>query len=106
MNDKPTFEDDPRTGVFTTRHVLAGAPIRLVSHDLEGDWQFLCDCTTDTADGRLVCLQDIIRRDATVAEVADLPIGWWATRDTIGGPWARKPRPDWEADEDADPTQS
>jgi len=45
------------TGVFTTRQVLEGLePVREVYHDRDGDWQFLCGTTLNTADLKLVCL--------------------------------------------------
>jgi hypothetical protein len=38
------FPDPPDTGVFTTRQVFDdGVLLSLVSHDADGDWQFLHD---------------------------------------------------------------
>ena len=37
------FSDAPNTACFTCRHVLEeNRPIRYVSHDEDGYWQFLC----------------------------------------------------------------
>lgn len=37
------FSDTPNTACFTCRHVLEeNRPIRYVSHDEDGYWQFLC----------------------------------------------------------------
>lgn len=37
----------------------------------------------------LVSLKTIVQIDPTVLEVADLPPGWQATRDTAESPWKR-----------------
>jgi hypothetical protein len=87
------FEDGPNTATITTVHVLEGKlPIQFVSHDADdGAWQFLCGTTTDERDGRLVGLGQIVEIDPTVAELADLPLGWRAWRDAPGAPWQRTP---------------
>lgn len=87
------FKDDLRLGVITTARVLAGSPIVMVSHDAnDGGWQFLCGTTNDPADGRIVHLEEIVAMDPTVAEVADLPLGWVAFRASVGGEWTREPQ--------------
>lgn len=84
------FADPVNTAAFTTTRVLRdGYPVLLVSHDDDGDWQFLCDTTNDTADGLIVCLGCAYARDITIAEVADLPRGWQARRDSASSPWLR-----------------
>jgi hypothetical protein len=89
------FAEDPDLGVITTSAVLAGAPILMISHDADdGGWQFLCGTTTDPADGRIVHLKDIVAMDPTVAEVADIPLGWVAFRSGSGGRWTREPQND------------
>ena len=81
------------TAAFTTSRVLEdGFPVLMVSHDEEGDWQFLCGTTNEYKDCRLVCLGCALERDGTLAEIADLPEGWLAFRDYVGGPWDREPR--------------
>ncbi|QEH37566.1 hypothetical protein OJF2_61570 [Aquisphaera giovannonii] len=83
------FQAGKNVAYFTTRHVLAGAAVLLVSHDEEGDWQFLCGTTNDPSDGALVCLGDMLARDSSLAEVADLPEGWMAERQAPGTDWSR-----------------
>lgn len=84
------FSDPTNTTSFTTRQVLIdGLPILLVSHDDDGDWQFLCDTTTDTADLKVICLGCAFQRDRSVGELADLPLGWIADRKSIHDPWER-----------------
>ena len=86
------FADPPNTASITTRQVLDGAPILLVTHGAEdGAWQFLCGTTDDPADARVVGLGQMCKRDATLAELADLPEGWRASRVSAGLPWQRGP---------------
>jgi len=86
-----SFHEGKNHAAFTTKRVLNGShPILLVSHDNEGDWQFLCGTTNRPSDGKIVCLGDIIKRDASIAEVANLPEGWQAVRNSPTGKWRRK----------------
>ena len=88
------FADPENAAAFTTTRVLEmGFPILLVSHDLEGDWQFLCGTTTDIDHCKLICLGCALKRDSSIAELADLPVGWMAERDDVNSPWDRYPRP-------------
>jgi hypothetical protein len=84
------FADPTNTAAFTTNRVLRGGlPILRVSHDFDGDWQFLCGTTNATEDCLIVCLGCAFERDASIGELADLPIGWGAWRDGPGLPWER-----------------
>jgi hypothetical protein len=86
------FADAPNTASITTRQVLEGAPILLVTHDSDdGSWQFLCGTTDDPADAKVVGLGRIYARDATLGELADLPEGWRAWRGSPVVPWERGP---------------
>jgi hypothetical protein len=89
------FDDAPNVSSYTTVNVLErGAPILLVTYDADdGAWQFLCGKTNDPADGRVIGLDCALGLDPTIAQVADLPSGWRAWRDTPGGPWSREPSP-------------
>lgn len=81
--------------VITTRPILEdGLPIRLVARDADdGSWQILCGTTNDTSEGRVACFGCLFEKDTTLAELADLPAGWHAQRDEVGGAWTRvKPR--------------
>lgn len=88
--------DQPRNcAVFTMRQVLEGSePILLVSHDADDHgWQFIGKSDASVADAKVVSLEEIVRRDPTVLEVADLPRGWQAVREKAGGEWSRRLRP-------------
>lgn len=95
-NDWP-FADASNTVAFTSARVLTDdRPMLLVSHDQDGDWQFLCG-SEDSGECVIVCLGCAFERDRTVGLVADLPIGWQAWRDSVSDRWHRELRePDQE----------
>ena len=88
------FAEPEHVAVFTTRHILDGeAPILHITHDADdGAWQFLPGFGVCTDDARVVSLRSILSLDATLAELADLPLGWQAVRATKSEPWRRRPR--------------
>jgi hypothetical protein len=92
MSPSWPFADAPNTTTITTIHVLDGSqPIVLVSHDADdGIWQFLCGTTNDPHEGRVVGLDCIVDLDPSVAELADLPLGWRAWREHREAPWCRE----------------
>jgi hypothetical protein len=94
MADWP-FPDPPNTAASTTREVLEKrGPILRVSHDEDdGCWQFIGPSGAREADGKVVGLQTILSLDPTVREVADLPLGWTAVRNSVGGAWVREASP-------------
>ncbi len=84
------FTEPENAAVFTTsRAVRGGEPILLVSHDHEGDWQFLCGDVTKVEECMLVCLACAYIRDRSVGVLADLPTGWQARRESVDSPWER-----------------
>lgn len=91
------FREERNVAVFTTRQVLEGLPILQVSHETDGDWLFLCGTTTDLNDFKVVCLEEITKRDNTIDELYTLNYGWAAWRESIGGQWNREEQ---EAEED------
>ena len=85
--------DQPRNrATLTMRQVLDGSePILLVSHDADDHgWQFIGATDASMDDAKLVGLEHIVRLDPSVLEVADLPPGWQAIRETAGDPWTRR----------------
>ena len=87
------FSDPPNVAVITTRSIAEDrAWIAHVSHDADdGGWQFH-DADPSPArqeDARLVSLRSMVERDATLAELADLPEGWRAWRDAARAAWRR-----------------
>jgi hypothetical protein len=65
--------------------------VTYVSHDVEdGAWQFPGDSMSDGGGRVLSCLYHPIDRDPSLAELADLPLGWYAERGKVGEPWVRR----------------
>jgi hypothetical protein len=85
----PIFDDEPNAAVFTTKHVMVGnSPIVHVVHDEDGDWQFFGpEENVQDQDVMIVSLQQVVQRDPTVLELADLPRGAVATRVDQAAPW-------------------
>jgi len=87
--------DAPRNAAaVTVTQVMDGFhPILLVCHDADdGGWQFLTGENVSMADALLVSLGSVVERDPTVADLADLPEGWKATRADPGADWVREPQ--------------
>jgi hypothetical protein len=84
-------------GAIACRCVIEqGATVGFVSH-AGGDWQFYCsDRNHDFSDPqalknelRLVHVAHLVASDASLNEVADLPIDMGAERARAGAPWTR-----------------
>jgi hypothetical protein len=86
------FTDSPHAQAFLSEKVHIGIePVTFVSHDADdGAWQFLGDSMSDGGSPILTCLHHPIDRDPSLAELADLPLGWYAERGKVGEPWSRK----------------
>ena len=94
-SDSWPFDQPSNCATFTTRQVVEGLePILLVSHDAEDHgWQFIGSSGVTMIDAKIVALGEIVKRDSTVLEVADLLPGWQALRAWVGGPWTRREQP-------------
>jgi hypothetical protein len=86
------FPDDPHVRVFLSESVHKGTePVTYVSHDAEdGAWQFLGDSMSDGGGPVTSCFHHPIDCDPSLAELSDLPLGWYAGRGRVGEPWTRK----------------
>jgi len=78
-------------GTFCCTHVLVeGLPVLYVSKELDGDVQVLCGGVHRSSDEcRVVHLDHLLEQDATLNELADLPLGWVAERERPGSTWKR-----------------
>ncbi|MES2594464.1 MAG: hypothetical protein V4662_03960 [Verrucomicrobiota bacterium] len=86
------FEDSKNVAVFTTIQILRlGQPVLHVSHDEEdGSWQFHTGENVSMGDMLIVALEEMVSYDTTLADLADLPYGWSASRTEVGAPWSRQ----------------
>ncbi|MBX9948185.1 MAG: hypothetical protein K2Y39_03380 [Candidatus Obscuribacterales bacterium] len=91
MQDAKIFNETPDTVAVTSAFITRKErPILLVSHyPGEDGWAFLTGGTFSVEESQLVAIKTIIAIDPTVTEVADLPPGWSAERETVGGEWRR-----------------
>jgi hypothetical protein len=86
---EPKFAEAPNTATYVCTHVWNdGAPILWVSHDAEGDWQFLCGGVhDDPAQGLLIGLAHVVERDPSVNRVASMCTSHVAERADANGEW-------------------
>jgi hypothetical protein len=91
MEDWP-FRDPKNLVTLTVRQITQGGQaILLVSHDADdGMWQFLTGGPAEMADAMLVSFLYVYQIDPSIAELADLPLGWQAWRSAPGEPWQRR----------------
>lgn len=91
------FEDPPNTAVFCSVRILdEGEWIHRVAHDEnDGAWQFHPSESIATLNEVAVTsLRRIVELDPSVAELADLPLGWVAERESKAASWRRRPSDD------------
>ena len=96
------FPDPPHTRVFLSETVHQGKePVMYVFHEEDGTWQFLGDNMSEGGGPVVSCFHHPIDNDPSLSELADLPLGWWAERDTPEEPWVRHKHEPEEAAESA-----
>jgi len=91
--DQPwPFADPPNVIVVTQQTILKeGKPILFVVHDEEdGGWQFLDGGVFRMDAALLVGLKPVFQHDASIAALADLPLGWQAQRTGPNEAWKRE----------------
>jgi len=82
FNKKYVFADSADTLCFTCCHVLEeNKPIRYISHDEDGCWQFLCGQNHTQEEARVVSLAEIVGIDKEVNKLAYLKYGEYAEKD-------------------------
>jgi hypothetical protein len=89
------FDQAPNVAAVTCQPVLDGAPILLVVHYSDDDsWAFLDGGSFDPDASRLVGMGTIVRLHPSIVEIAALPPGWIATRESAAAPWVRAADPE------------
>ncbi|MEO8237304.1 MAG: hypothetical protein ABI576_04285 [Flavobacterium sp.] len=87
---KKEFKETPNIAVFTTRFVLKeNKEITYVTHDEDGAWQFFSNDRFESFEevAAVVSLSQIIKKDKTLLKIADLPLGYLATRKNLKDKW-------------------
>jgi hypothetical protein len=89
------FDQPKSCAVLTLRSIVfRGEPILRVTHYAEDHgWQFLGLGDADASDAAVVALSEVVARDPSLLQVADLPPGWRAWRSPASAPWQRSPQP-------------
>ncbi len=96
------FADPPNTVSYSTALVARqGYPVLRVSHDWDGDWQFLDATTERPGECVLLCMGCVFERDPSLREVASLPIGWSAARPAPGADWQCWEMEPWDDEEES-----
>ncbi len=97
MSDRWPFSDDKTLPVISLKRILLGeSDVRLVIHDEEGGWQFLDGNDVTEDDAGMIELGEVVEHDPTLVEVAALPLGFFAIRESVDSPW----QVGWAGDED------
>lgn len=87
------FQGPRNEAVITVDSIVTGdKPILLVVHDAtDGRWQFLTGEHVEAHQAKVVALLSITEIDPTLLELADLPEGWCAVRQSVAAAWERGP---------------
>ncbi|WP_282124785.1 hypothetical protein [Algibacter mikhailovii] len=83
------FSDAEDKAVFTCNHVTdEKSPILYATHDIDGDWQFLCGQNNHAEEkAKIISLKNAVELDNTLNELFEMPIGVGAERNGIGEKW-------------------
>ena len=94
------FDQAPNVAAITSTHITNDrCPILLVTHyEDDHSWGFQSGKPVAMANAQVVRMDEVIRLDATLFEIADLLPGWSAERKTVGGEW-RRYKDEWESEE-------
>jgi hypothetical protein len=94
--DSWPFADPRNCAVFATREVMdREEPILLVTHeDGEDSWSFIGTSDGTLENCKLIALEEAVAIDPSILQLADLPVGWRAWRDSRQDSWIREPQSD------------
>ena len=83
------FKEARNRAVFICKRVSEGAPILWVTHDSDGEWQFLCGGDDHQGEDQplIVCLEHVIERNPPLNELAGMSTNHHAERDSLNLPW-------------------
>jgi hypothetical protein len=90
------FDQGANVATITTWQVLRdAAPVTVVIHYSDDhSWAFLGGNGFTLDDAAVVSMSEILSRDPTLFEIADLEPGSVARRDQVGGDWTREVDPE------------
>lgn len=88
------FKEVKNTAVIVNKKIFQNSGwIAYASHEAgDAGWQFhTSDDEVLESDAQVVSLENIVNYDSSILELADLPVGWQAWRDSIESEWKRSP---------------
>ena len=90
------FDQVRDVATITTRQVIyENLPILIATHYSDDhSWAFLCGTTNNEEDAMVVGMGRMIDMDETLFDVANLPPGWGAHRESVESKWVYKKRVD------------
>jgi len=88
-NEWPFQESAYKAAYTSPRVANEESPVLVVKHDAEGDWHLLDGAAISKKNELITCFGCAFEKDRTIGEVADLPLGWKAWRETAKSPWQR-----------------
>jgi hypothetical protein len=83
------FTESKNTAVFTTKYVINHKVLiaNVFRYD-DGSWQFSgTETHLQDSDYMVVSLGQILSRDNSIEELANLPLGYWTKRNNEGDKW-------------------
>jgi len=85
------FDQEKNVAAISTRQVcVENFPILLVVHYSEDhSWAFTCGITNKSEDMLVVNMGEIVEKDSSLHEIADLPPGWCAERNSACAEWRK-----------------
>ncbi|GET35090.1 hypothetical protein PbJCM13498_39530 [Prolixibacter bellariivorans] len=86
------FEEEMNTACLTCVHVMTKSkPILFVSHDDDSSWEFSCGANGHSEEEiKIISLEEATDIDGSINELASMPEGVCAERESIGAKWMKK----------------
>jgi hypothetical protein len=89
--DRWPFAEPRNIVTFVTAQVLDRIePILRAVHEEDGEWQFIGFTGGTLENAKIIALSEAVDLDRSILQLADLPLGWQAVRDSPEHPWKRE----------------
>ena len=85
------FDQGENVAAVTTVNVMKKdfPVLQVIHYSDDHSWAFLCGTTADPDECLLVSMKQVLDTDPSLFEIADLPPGWIAERESITDAWER-----------------
>jgi hypothetical protein len=89
--DRWPFAEPRHIVTFVTAQVLERVePILRAVHEEDGEWQFTGSTGGALENAKIIALFEAVELDPSILQLADLPLGWQAVRDSPEHSWRRE----------------